>query len=132
MAVEGGPQDPPRPSTSPRFFWFSPEGPIGFRLFPGSHLVKIPPQGPLAASEMRFVFLEDETPSITDHSDSIIWTGTISGVNEDDTNFYSYTFYHNQYIYVKDKKRKWVGYAGAGAGGRQPKVETQQGRGCNC
>ena len=27
-------------------------------------------------------------------------------------------------IYVKDKKEKWIGYAGAGAAGRQPKVGT--------
>ena len=34
--------------------------------------------------------------------------------------------------YLKDKKEKWIGYAGAGAGGLQPKVETQHERGRNC
>jgi hypothetical protein len=27
-------------------------------------------------------------------------------------------------IYVKDNKEKWIGYAGAEAGGRQPKVKA--------
>ena len=38
---------------------------------------------------------------------------------------------HGVYI-LKNREKKWIGYAGAGAGGRQPKVETQQGRGRNC
>ena len=36
------------------------------------------------------------------------------------------------YIFKRQRKEKWIGYAGAGVGGRQPKVETQQGRECNC
>ena len=35
-------------------------------------------------------------------------------------------------VYLKRGKKNRIGYAGAGAGGRQPKVETQQGRGRNC
>jgi hypothetical protein len=35
-------------------------------------------------------------------------------------------------IYVKYNKQKWIGYAGAGVGGRQPRVGTQRERGCNC
>ena len=32
-------------------------------------------------------------------------------------------------ISLKDKKEKWIGYAGAGAGGRQPKLKRSRGGG---